>query len=200
MMLARRVASLEESATLKVSANASGLGLGRYEATVTVDAPGALSSPQAFRVELDVRRPRRAETVVVDDRDEGFYCTPYFWVGHRFCRCKRPGHAGFYLTSGGRAVEGEIARFTPDLPAGRYEVSFHQETPFAAKARFDVRVRHAGGEDVVAMNPSRSRRIGTFDFHEGTDGFVEILAAGSQGLVIADAVVFRRTAQGLPAG
>jgi PKD repeat protein len=185
--------------TLKVSAGADGLKLGRYEAIVSVDVPGALNSPQAFRVELDVRRPRRAQTVIVDDRDDGFYCTPYFWVGHRFCRCKRRGHAGFYLTNGGRAVQGELARFTPDLPAGRYEVTFHERTPFTAKARFDVRIRHAGGEDVVRVNPSRSRRIGTFDFHEGADGLVEILAAGSKGVIAADAVVFRRAAQGPPA-
>jgi hypothetical protein len=32
--------------------------------------------------------------------------------------------------------------------------------------------------------------LGNFEFNEGTDGFVEIHAGGSEGLVIADAVKF----------
>ena len=177
--------------SLRVSPDATNRKFGRHEAVVTVAAPGAMNSPQAFRVVLDVRRARRATTVVVDDRDDGFYCTPHFWVGHRFCRCKRRGYRDLYLTNGGRPRDGEFARFTPDLPAGRYEVSFHAKTPLAGKPRFDVRVRHAGGLDTVRADPASSRRIGVFDFAEGTDGFVEIQAGGSTGLVIADAIVFR---------
>jgi len=178
--------------TLAVSVDPAGLKPGRYTGQVTVSCPEALNSPQAFGVELTVRSPRRAKTVIVDDRDDGFYATPWFWVGHRFCRAKRRGHNGLYLTNGGRARDGEFARFTPDLAAGRYEVSFHEDTPFGKDARFDVRVRHAGGEQTVRVQPARSGVIGTFDFAEGTDGFVELLAGGSTGLVVADAVVFRR--------
>ena len=43
-----------------------------------------------------------------------------------------------------------------------------------------------------AVSRVESRRIGTFDFAEGADGFVEILSEGSTGLVVADAVVFQR--------
>jgi hypothetical protein len=32
--------------------------------------------------------------------------------------------------------------------------------------------------------------LGVFPFAEGADGFVEILSGGSQGVVVADAVVF----------
>ena len=71
-------------------------------------------------------------------------------------------------------------------------MSFSDETPFTRSVRFKVRVRHKGRDEIVTVQPGRSRRIGTFDFEEGADGFVEILAGGSKGKVIADAVVFRR--------
>ena len=180
---------------LRVTADTARLKMGRYAATVSVACAGAANSPQAFRVELHVRRARRPAAVTVDDRGPGFYCTPQFWVGHRFCRCKQRGCAGRYLTNGSRPAAGEFARFTPDLAAGRYEVSFHEKTPFRSGARFDVRVGHAGGAEAIRVHPARSRRIGVFDFAEGTDGFVEILAAGSTGLVVADAVVFRPVQQ-----
>jgi hypothetical protein len=181
-----------EREALQVSVDAAGLAPGRYEATVSVDCPGAANSPQRFRVELDVRDAPPKDSATIDDRDEGFYATPYFWAGHRFCRCpkERRGHGGFYLTNGGRPAAGEFARFTPDLKAGTYDVALSEATPFRRGTAFDVRVRHRGGETTVRVRPGRSRRVGTFEFEEGTDGFVEVLAAGSKGLVVADAVVF----------
>jgi hypothetical protein len=130
--------------------------------------------------------------VTVDDRYTEFCCTPYFWVGHRFSRCRKKGFRDFYLTNGGRAVAGEFARFTPDLQAGRYRVSLSGQTPFTAGTAFDVRVRHRSGEEIVRLEPERSRLIGIFDFHEGADGFVEITAGGSTGMVAIDAVSFER--------
>jgi hypothetical protein len=131
--------------------------------------------------------------VTIDDRDSGFYATPYFWVGHRFCRCPagKRGHGGFYRTNGARPDAGEFVRFTPDLEAGRYEVSLSGETPFAAGVELNLRVRSATGEGIVRVKPGDSRVIGTFEFAEGMDGFVEILAQGSKGLVMADAVTFK---------
>jgi hypothetical protein len=152
-----------------------------------------VSRSQRFRVELSVPCTPPKANVTIDDADPGFYATPGFWVGHRFCRCPddRRGYSGFYLTNGSRATAGELARFTPDLQAGEYDVSFSEETPFSPGVEFDVRVRHADGDETVRMRPDLSRKIGTFTFDEGADGFVEILAEESKGLVIADAVVFR---------
>jgi hypothetical protein len=42
------------------------------------------------------------------------------------------------------------------------------------------------------MVPNPTKVIGTFEFNEGTDGFVEILAEGSEGQVPADAVIFKK--------
>jgi len=132
------------------------------------------------------------KTQIVDDKDSGFYATPHFWVGHRFCNCPadRRGYAGFYRTSGGRPQAGEFVRFTPDLRAGTYRVAFHDATPFSPESRFTVRVRHATGVDTIHVQPAADRAIGTFAFEEGMDGWIELLAEGSHGPVLADAVVF----------
>ena len=110
----------------------------------------------------------------------------------------RKGLGDFYLTNGGRATAGEFVRFTPDLAAGRYEVSFSPECPFRRDSQLNVRVRHRAGDTVVRVKPAASRVIGAFDFAEGADGFVELLGEGSAGLVVADAVTFRRLAASGP--
>jgi hypothetical protein len=144
---------------------------------------------------MDVRGDPPGDRVTIDDRDPGFYATPFFWVGHRFSRCPkgRRGHGGFYLTNGSRPTAGEFVRFTPDLKAGKYAISLNEATPFRPGTEFDVRVRHRSGETTVRMRPENSRRVGAFAFDEGGTGFVEIHAGGSKGLVIADAVVFEAT-------
>jgi hypothetical protein len=42
------------------------------------------------------------------------------------------------------------------------------------------------------VEPLKSRQIGRFEFNEGTDGYVQIEAEGATGLVVADAVHFKR--------
>jgi hypothetical protein len=71
-------------------------------------------------------------------------------------------------------------------------VSFRPETPFGKDASFRVRIRCASGDQTRRVRPCESRVIGTFPFEEGTDGFVELHAAESTGLVIADAIEFTR--------
>ena len=136
-------------------------------------------------------------TVTVDDLDDACYATPWFWLAPRFHVGWPEGFQGSYLTNGGRATEGHFVRFTPDLAAGTYQVSFSDQTPFRLSeriepdVRFAVRVRHKHGSELVRVEPHRSRSIGTFAFEEGTDGYVEILAGGAEGHVVADAVVFQ---------
>jgi hypothetical protein len=179
---------------IKVAVDAAGQKPGRHMVEVMVECEEAANSPQLFLVEMQVQRDQPPETVIVDDQDAGFYATPSFWVGHRFCRCppSRRGYAGFYLTNGGRAAPSEFVRFTPDLRAGNYTVSLSAETPFRPDCEFHVHVRHGDGESMVRMRPNDSRTIGTFRFDEGADGYVEIHAEASKGLVIADAIVFEK--------
>ena len=75
---------------------------------------------------------------------------------------------------------------------GRYRVALRAETPYRENVRFRARVHSAAGDEWVDVQPQVSRVIGSFDFHEGSDGFVEFHAAGSSGLLIADAVEFTR--------
>ncbi|MFC1715265.1 PKD domain-containing protein [Candidatus Poribacteria bacterium] len=176
---------------LKVSVDATGLASGTYTATVTLTCAGALNSPQSFRVSLEVRSESPKSDVIVDDSDPEFFATPYFWVGSRF-RYWRDGYRDFYLTNGARAKKDEYFRFTPDLEAGEYRVSFVPETPFPEDSGFWVRVHHADSDSLVWVEPAKSRTIGEFTFDEGTDGFIQVSAEGSKGEVLADAARFER--------
>ncbi|MHC4789812.1 MAG: PKD domain-containing protein, partial [Planctomycetota bacterium] len=194
----------------RVEVSAEGLEPGLCGAEVAIECPGALNSPQSFRVELRVPHYDPPDVVVLDNAYPGFYATPCFWVGHRFHKGPPKGYNGFSLVNGRRARAGEFARFTPDLRPGTYEVFFPEiVSSWQEEAvRFAVRVRHKGGLDTVWMEPRRSpevsiwehmapnptKVVGTFEFAGGTDGYVEILAEGSEGQVPADAVIFRRLA------
>jgi PKD repeat protein len=211
---------------LDIGVNGKSLPPGEYVAIIAVHCAGVLNSPQKFKVVMNIpAQPAKTAGVIIDDKDDEFYCTPYFWVGHRFHGWGWPelknaeGYNHFYLINGQRAREGEYARFTPDLEAGTYDVWLYERTPYASgppannePARFQVRVVHVEGDTVVWMEPERTqgffprpykdqigwrwlepqptRKIGTFRFEEGNDGFVEIIAEGSTGQVIVDAVRF----------
>lgn len=195
---------LPKGVRLEVAVDASRLPdrHGVYHADVVVDCLGALNSPQVFGVEIRIPPPRErpASTVTVDNEDAGCYRTPWFWLSPQFHRHFpdrwKPGHRGSYLLSRGGATGDERVRFTPDLGAGAYRVSLSADTPFRPSVqmsqdiRFRVRVRHRDGIEDVWMEPLKSREVGIFDFKEGTEGYVEILAGGATGPVVADAVKF----------
>ncbi len=183
---------------IEVAVDPRNLPLGLHEAVVIVRCPGTVNPVQGFRVQLNVRPTPEAAETIVDDRDDEFYATPYFWVGHQRQSWGAKGYRGRYLTNGGIADDNAIVRYTPDLAAGRYEALFHPDTPFRladAESSFWVRVRHASGEEKIRFAPrqAKTRSLGSFDFAEGNEGFVEIAAKGSKGLIIADALIFRRT-------
>jgi hypothetical protein len=199
LSVARDGSGNEQELTIAVDASRLKPRAGLYHAVVTVGCPGAVNSPQGFRVELTTPAHRPASTAVVDDLDPECYATPWFWLAPRLHGWPE-GFRESYLTSAGRSVEGEFVRFTPDLAAGKYEVAFAAETPFRptplvdAEIRFPVRVRHRDGFDTIQAEPSTARTIGTFAFDEGTDGYVEIHAGKAHGPVVADAIRFRRLA------
>jgi len=60
------------------------------------------------------------------------------------------------------------------------------------ESRFAVMVKSKSGKQIIWMEPSKSRLIGTFEFDEGMDGYVDIQAEGSTGQILADAVIFKR--------
>ena len=216
-----------EEKWLEVGVDCTNIPPGEYSAIVSVHVPSAINSFQRFRVVMSVpSTPATSLAVLVDDKDEKFYCTPYFWVGHRFHGWGWPelknaeGYNHFYLMNGGRDTKGEYARFRPDLGKGEYDIWLYEHTPYASgppadhdPAKFQVRVVHAEGDTTVWMEPEKttgyfprpfqhskgywswmepqhSRKIGTFKFEEGNDGYVEILADGATGQVLVDAVRF----------
>ena len=172
---------------------------GIFSAIVSVDCPGVLNSPQLFRVQLITpeRLPAKGASVVIDDQDPGCYATPWFWFSPRFHNKWPDGFREIYLTNGSRPNDGEFVRFAPLLRGGRYEVSISERTPVRpsetdkTEIRYAVRVKHKNGTDIVWVEPLDSLIIGTFDFHEGTDGYIEIMAGDSMGPIVADAVIFK---------
>ncbi len=176
-----------------LAVNPRGLPGGAYRAIVEVAVPGAVNSPQAFRVRLRASARSPFWHAVVDDLDPGCVATPGFWIAPRFpAWWPRPGHGGRALFNGGRAAAGEFVRYTPFLWGGTYDVMLGPDTPVDPAGRFQVRVRHRGGTKTVWLRPARSRRIGTFVFRHGTGGWVEIRSDRSEGQVAADAVFFIR--------
>jgi PKD repeat protein len=175
---------------------------GIYLAEVTVDCPGAFNSPQIFSVRMEVPNLYEvpSKSITVDNASAGCYATPWFWLTppfyHHFSDVWMPGYEGDYLIHGSAEQEGEFVRYTPELPAGRYAVSLVGAPPVASTpqvtqdTRYAIRVRHKQGTETVWVRPLISRQVGIFEFDAGADGFVEILAEGSTGLVIADAVHF----------
>ncbi len=193
----------------KITVELPGVVNGEQQFLVKLTIP---THPPSHRSTGNVRDGLQYEVIHHSDiRYKRFYSTPYFWVGPQFHRWEEKGYGEYYLTNGGRSREGEFARFTPDLEEGKYEVSFASETPFNPKQRaisggeqyavnpelnpdprFAVRVHSKEGDQIIWVEPIESKVIGTFEFHEGMDGFVEILAEGSTGQVLIDAIIFKQ--------
>jgi hypothetical protein len=179
-------ASLAGSA-IRLGFNPRGLPGGRYRALVTVGAPGALNSPQSFRVVLNASARSPFWHAAVESPESGRFATPAFWIAPGFPPYDR------CLINGRRPRKGEFVRFTPYLWGGVYQVRLASGIPCEPGTRFTVRVRAANGLRTLRVEPARSTRIGTFAFRHGTGGWVEIEAGGSKGQVAASSVLFVRT-------
>ena len=91
---------------------------------------------------------------------------------------------------------GSSVRWTPEIPSrGEYAVyvSYTTEENSCREARYTV--HHLGGSTVFLVDQSKGGStwiyLGTFDFAQGTDGFVELDNKGQSGEVVsADAVRF----------
>jgi hypothetical protein len=100
---------------------------------------------------------------------------------------------GGYRHDAAEAKGEKTAAFRATLEPGRYEVLlFYPSGPNRATS-VPVTVRHTGGEQVIRVDQTMGgelSKLGSFEF--GTEGLVEFGTAGTDGHVIADAVVFRR--------
>jgi FAD dependent oxidoreductase len=135
--------------------------------------------------------PKSLPGIVLDDADAKLTGT---WLSSRSVS----GYVGqHYLHDGNTAKAGKKAAFTPAIPkAGKYDVRLSW-TPNPNRAtNVKVVIRHADGEKTVIVNQKqkpqlgRFQSLGTFRFSAGKSGSVTILAAGTNGYVILDAVQF----------
>ncbi|WP_433430536.1 exo-alpha-sialidase [Nonomuraea sp. CA-141351] len=143
--------------------------------------------------------PDIREEVTVDNGGLGFDVTGS-WPSSRGVT----GYYGFNYLTHARGTGGNVARWRPALPGDdRYEVlvSYSADANRATNATYVV--HHAEGATPVAVN-QRVRGVpdvrmgewtslGTFSFRAGLEGYVE-LSDAADGVVIADAVRFRRQA------
>ena len=172
----------------------------RYDrAIISVHAEGAVNSPQRFVVERFDLHEQPKDEVVVHHRDAGCELSPGGWIEPRYRQPWPAGHKGSFLVASPPPGQMAYARFRPRLVAGRYAVTFADATPFdlgrsvgREPLRLPVRVRHAHGEAKIMVTPTEDRTIGTFEFPEGIVGYVQVETEGARGLVLADAVRFRR--------
>jgi hypothetical protein len=146
-----------------------------------------------------VLEPRSAWSTV-SQSDEKLGANPYYtqWVAG----WTEEGTPYFY-TSG----SGKTATFRPTIGVpGEYEVyewhGWHadrgqtQETNQEA-SNIQATIAHAGGSDVVTVDQTKNygqwNYLGTYTFDRGTNGFVRYSTDGTNGVVIADALMFRFT-------
>ena len=128
--------------------------------------------------------------IVVDDAEaalKGFEATAQTLAGF----------VGDGYRHDGNAEKGAMtARFTPLLSAaGKYQVAISYNANGNRATNVPVTVHHAKGETKVLVNQKLAPKgeapfhvIGTFEFADGKDGWVEISNAGTDGHVIVDAV------------
>lgn len=86
-------------------------------------------------------------------------------------------------------------KFTPDLPvAGTYDVYLIWTSGSSRASNVPVSIVHAGGTATTTVNQrtygGQWRYVGTYTFNAGTGGSVTLSNTGTNGYVIADAVLF----------
>jgi hypothetical protein len=86
-------------------------------------------------------------------------------------------------------------RFTPELPAGKYEVRMFYAAASNRAANVKVTIHHGAGDSSVSVDekqpmPVGGKSLGTFDFPGGKLGFVEVIGDGADGIVVVDAMQF----------
>ncbi|MEU4232164.1 exo-alpha-sialidase [Nonomuraea sp. NPDC026600] len=177
---------------------------GRHTIRFTLAGPGrgggtAISLDQLSLIQASAS-PDVREEVTVDNGGLGFDATGT-WPSSRGVT----GYYGFNYLTHARGTGANTARWRPALPGDdRYEVlvSYSADPNRATNAPYVV--HHAEGTTPVPVN-QRVRGVpdvrmgewtslGTFSFRAGLDGYVE-LSDAADGVVIADAVRFRRQAR-----
>jgi hypothetical protein len=163
-------------------------------------APGEVDRPEL--VPFIVADPAKLPGVIVDE-------TAAVLVGKWQYSTHTPPYVGLGYLHDLKDGKGEKSvTFTPRLPhAGRYEVRLAHCYNIRRATNAPVTIRHADGETKLRVNQQEEpahgrlwRTLGTFRFAAGTNGWVRIANAGTEGkYVIADAVQFLPVPEPRPA-
>ena len=109
------------------------------------------------------------------------------------------GYGPSALYDGGIGADG-VVRFKPSIEAaGRYDVYLYwprlRETEEQAATNVPVDVQHAEGRDALTVDQRAQAgdwfHLGTFSFEPGQEAYVEVRNDRADGLVFADAVLFK---------
>lgn len=163
---------------------------------------GQLVSLDELSVVTARAKPDVREEITIDTGEQGYQVLSGTWKSST-------GVAGYYgsnyLTQSTGPVDAAAVRYTPSIPGDdSYEVlvSYTADPNRASAAPYTV--HHADGATTVTVNQKvrgvpETRggewvSLGTFTFKAGISGYVD-LTASPTGVVIADAVRFRRRAQ-----
>jgi hypothetical protein len=162
---------------------------------------GQLISLDELSVVTARARPDVREEITIDTGELGYQAVSGTWRGSTGV----PGYYGSNYLTHATGPGDAVVRYRPAIPGDdAYEVLVsHTADPNRASAA-PYTVHHAGGATTVTVD-QKARGVpetrggewvslGTFTFNAGIDGYVE-LANSPTGVVIADAVRFRRRAQ-----
>jgi hypothetical protein len=173
----------------------------RFTAAGAGRGGGQLISLDELSVVTARARPDVREEITIDTGELGYQAVSGTWKGSTGV----PGYYGSNYLTHATGPGDAVVRYRPAIPGDdAYEVLVsHTADPNRASAA-PYTVHHAGGATTVTVDQKvrgvpETRggewvSLGTFTFHSGIDGYVE-LTNSPTGVVIADAVRFRRRAQ-----
>ena len=190
-----------ENNTLNVNIIPSKLSkaLGKYQAKVTVNSKQT-GLEQSFYVDVYVpdHRFKPGNKVVVDDKNIKYFPSRFYWIQNPYERAFLDGFGKFTVWSGNDEISG-FARYQPDLKKGKYKVYIHPQ----AKAEplhtvekqvemLKLNIKTTNGIVVKEWYPKKSGEVGTFEFLEGKESYIEVDAGQSKGLICLDALIFEK--------
>ncbi len=171
---------------------------GRYTAKIILKS-AITGINQSFYVEAtssDLRN-KDLEKIIVDDKQAILFPSNYYWVEDPFDKKYLKGYGRVTFWAGSKEQEG-VARYQPELAGGKYKIYLHEDAVYEPNYSVEksgiihLQIPTVNGVKNLFWNPEASRVIGVFELFGGKDSYVDILTAGSTGMIYLDALVFEK--------